>query len=48
MGHNSVYTFNDADYLVFHGYAAADKGQSKLRIEKLAWDKSKWPFVAFK
>jgi len=47
VGHNSVYTFNDSDYLVFHGYDATDKGRSKLRIEKLAWDKSKWPFVKF-
>lgn len=44
VGHNSVYTFDDTDYLVFHGYDAADKGRSKLRIEKLGWEKG-WPFV---
>lgn len=43
VGHNSVYTFDNIDYLIFHGYDAADKGRSKLRIEKLSWDKKKWP-----
>lgn len=44
VGHNSVYTFDGTDYLIFHGYDAADKGRSKLRIEKLAWEKG-WPVV---
>jgi arabinan endo-1,5-alpha-L-arabinosidase len=43
VGHNSVYTFDKQDFLVFHGYDAADKGRSKLRMEKLAWDKDGWP-----
>ncbi|HEX9509172.1 MAG TPA: hypothetical protein VF939_01725 [Puia sp.] len=34
----------DADYLVFHGYDAHDKGRSKLRIEKLVWPGG-WPAV---
>ena len=46
VGHNSVYTFDKADYLVFHGYDASDRGRPKLRIEKLAWDKEGWPAVA--
>jgi arabinan endo-1,5-alpha-L-arabinosidase len=45
VGHNSVYTFNDTDYLIFHGYDATDNGKSKLRVEKLAWDKSGWPVI---
>ena len=45
VGHNSVYTFDNTDYLVFHGYDASDKGRSKLRIEKLSWDKKKWPYL---
>lgn len=46
VGHNSVYTFDVADYLVFHGYDASDaKGRSKLRIEKLTWDADGWPVV---
>jgi arabinan endo-1,5-alpha-L-arabinosidase len=45
VGHNSVYTFDNTDYLVFHGYDAKDKGRSKLRIEKLSWDEQNWPFV---
>lgn len=45
VGHNSVYTFDGTDYLVFHGYDAADKGRSKLRIEKMSWDAEGWPVV---
>ena len=45
VGHNSVYTFDNTDYLVYHGYDASDKGRSKLRIEKLSWDKKKWPYL---
>lgn len=45
VGHNSVYTFDNTDYLIFHGYDASDRGKSKLRIEKLAWDKKGWPSV---
>ena len=48
VGHNSVYTFDKKDYLVFHGYEAADNGKSKLRIETLNWDKEGWPVVNLK
>jgi len=43
-GHNSAYTFNGHDYIVYHGYDAADKGRSKLIIEELKW-KDEWPVV---
>lgn len=46
VGHNSVYTFDNTDYLVFHAYDAADEGKPKLRIEKLSWDAEGWPVVA--
>ena len=45
LGHNAVCTFDQVDYLVFHGYDAADKGHSKLRIEPLGWDAAGWPVV---
>ncbi len=45
VGHNSTYTFNDIDYLVFHGYDAHDDGKPKLIIKTLAWDEDGWPFV---
>lgn len=48
VGHNSVYTFDGKDYLVFHGYDAKDNGRSKLRIEELTWDKGGWPVVIIK
>ncbi|PTX91815.1 arabinan endo-1,5-alpha-L-arabinosidase [Opitutus sp. ER46] len=43
VGHCGVYTFDGADWVVFHGYDAADRGRSKLRIEKLTWDAEGWP-----
>jgi arabinan endo-1,5-alpha-L-arabinosidase len=45
VGHNSVYTFDGKDYLIFHGYDAADEGKPKLRIETLSWDRQGWPKV---
>lgn len=45
VGHNAVAHFDGTDYLVFHGYDAADNSRSKLRIEILGWDKEGWPFV---
>jgi arabinan endo-1,5-alpha-L-arabinosidase len=45
VGHNSAYTFDGKDYLIFHGYDAKDKGKSKLRIEELSWDADGWPVV---
>jgi len=45
LGHNAVYQFNGVDYLIFHGYDAADKGRSKLIVEQLDWDKEGWPVI---
>ncbi|MES2279015.1 MAG: family 43 glycosylhydrolase [Bacteroidota bacterium] len=45
VGHNAVCTFDGVDYLIFHGYDASDKGNSKLRIERLTWNGG-WPVVA--
>jgi arabinan endo-1,5-alpha-L-arabinosidase len=45
VGHNGVSTFDGGDYIIFHGYDAADRGISKLRIEKLKWENG-WPVVA--
>jgi arabinan endo-1,5-alpha-L-arabinosidase len=44
VGHNAVCTFDDVDYLVFHGYDAKDKGKSKLRVEQLHWQDG-WPVL---
>lgn len=44
VGHNAVVSFEDGDWLVFHGYDAKDNGKSKLRMEKLTWTKG-WPEV---
>ncbi len=45
VGHNSVYTFDGKDYLVYHGYDAAENGRSKLIINELSWDEEGWPLV---
>nr|WP_242696036.1 family 43 glycosylhydrolase [Pedobacter sp. SYSU D00873] len=44
VGHNSAYTFDKTDYLIFHGYDASDNGIPKLRVEKMNW-KNGWPVV---
>lgn len=43
VGHNAVYTLDGKDYLVFHGYDAADEGKPKLKILTLQWDSNGWP-----
>lgn len=45
VGHNSAYTFDNVDYLVYHGYSVADNAASKLVIETLEWDKYLWPVI---
>ncbi len=45
LGHNSAYTFDGKDYLVFHAYEAADHGLQKLKIAELTWDADQWPVV---
>ena len=45
VGHNAVCDFDGTDYLIFHGYDAADHGISKLLIEKLSWFKG-WPVIS--
>jgi arabinan endo-1,5-alpha-L-arabinosidase len=44
LGHNSAYTFDGKDYLVFHAYDTNDGGKPKLRIEEMEWADS-WPVV---
>ena len=46
LGHNSAYTFNGKDYLVFHAYEAADNGLQKLKIAEMSWDDAKWPLLS--
>ncbi|MEO8406689.1 MAG: arabinan endo-1,5-alpha-L-arabinosidase [Chitinophagaceae bacterium] len=44
VGHNAVVSFDGTDYLIFHGYDANDKGISKLRVEKINWNRG-WPTI---
>jgi len=45
LGHNSAYTFDGKDYLVFHAYETADHGLQKLKIAEITWDAAQWPVV---
>jgi arabinan endo-1,5-alpha-L-arabinosidase len=45
LGHNSAYTFDGKDYLVFHAYETADKYLQKLKVLELTWDADAWPVV---
>ncbi len=45
-GHNAVYHADGNDYIVYHGYDAADKGKAKLIIQLLHWDTEGWPEIA--
>ncbi|MDB5144611.1 MAG: arabinan endo,5-alpha-L-arabinosidase [Mucilaginibacter sp.] len=47
VGHNGVAHFDGADYIIFHGYDANDRGIPKLRLEKLNWVDG-WPVIADK
>jgi arabinan endo-1,5-alpha-L-arabinosidase len=43
-GHNSAYTFDGKDYIIYHGYDAKDRGRSKLIINEIKWIDG-WPTV---
>lgn len=45
VGHNSAYTFDGKDYLVFHGYDNTAQGAPKLIIKEMNWQDG-WPIVA--
>lgn len=44
-GHNSTYTFDGKDYIIFHAYDANDNGAPKLKIAELQWDAEAWPIL---
>jgi len=43
-GHNSAYTFDGKDYIIYHGYDAKDRGRSKLIIQEMKWEDG-WPSI---
>ena len=45
LGHNSAYSFDGKDYLVFHAYDTHDNYTPKLKILAMTWDKDQWPLV---
>lgn len=45
-GHNSAYTFDGKDYMIYHGYDAKDGGRSKLIIKNMTWDADGWPVLS--
>jgi arabinan endo-1,5-alpha-L-arabinosidase len=42
VGHNAVANFDNKDFLIFHGYSAANNGAPKLLIRELKWQNG-WP-----
>lgn len=42
-GHNSAYTFDGKDYIIFHAYEKKNNGKPKLEIKELKWDADFWP-----
>lgn len=44
VGHNGVAHFDGDDYIIYHGYDAADRGISKLQLKKLKWIDG-WPVM---
>lgn len=44
-GHNSIFTEDEQDYIVYHAYDAYQGGTSTLRIELLEWDDEHWPSI---
>lgn len=45
QGHNSVYTFDDKDVFICHGYDKNDRSRPKLIIHELLWDENGWPYM---
>jgi arabinan endo-1,5-alpha-L-arabinosidase len=45
VGHNSIYTFEGKDYLIFHAYETADNGLQKLKIAEVFWGADGWPSI---
>lgn len=45
IGHNSVYTFGDKDYMFSHGYAVSEKGRPRLLVHQVNWDDEAWPVL---
>ncbi|HPA82177.1 MAG TPA: family 43 glycosylhydrolase, partial [Thermoanaerobaculales bacterium] len=45
LGHNSAYTIDGKDYLVFHAYEVADDGRQKLKVLEMKWDEDGWPVI---
>jgi arabinan endo-1,5-alpha-L-arabinosidase len=45
VGHNGICAADGREYILYHGYDAADKGRSKLQVQELKWDKNGWPYL---
>src|SRR5690606_30625770 len=45
VGHNAVYAWDGADYLVFHAYETANDGRQTLKLAEIVWDADGWPTI---
>ena len=44
-GHNSTYTFDGKDYIIYHAYDAKQNGRPLLQVKQLQWDADLWPLL---
>lgn len=44
-GHNSIFSEDGQDYIVYHAYDGYQGGTPTLRIEPLEWDDEGWPSI---
>lgn len=45
-GHCAVYSFDNTDYLIAHGYSRQQNGISKLLVRVIEWDAQGWPVLS--
>lgn len=43
--HNSAYSFNSKDYLMFRAYNGMDGGLPKLHVLPMTWSAERWPVM---
>lgn len=48
VGHNSVYSIDGEDVMLFHAYDMQDNGKPVLKIVNLRWDEDGWPEASLK
>jgi len=45
VAHNSIYQFDEKNYLVGHAYNRGNEGGTKLIILEMIWNDNNWPEI---